>query len=59
MGGGTTTQRGAIMQDGAKEMDAFNYCLSSDRTYIECALGELIMRWGIFWRSLRFSLDKN
>ena len=42
----------------AKAMDAFNFYLSSCRIYIECAFGELIMRWGIFWRTLRFKLKK-
>jgi len=42
---------------GAK--DGCNYHLSADRIYIECAFGELVMRWGIFWRTLRFNLKKN
>jgi DDE superfamily endonuclease len=42
--------------DGA--MDSFNYHLSKCRIFIECAFGELIMRWGIFWRTLLFSLKK-
>jgi hypothetical protein len=42
--------------DGAK--DAFNFYLSSCRIYIECAFGELVMRWGIFWRTLLFDLKK-
>jgi len=43
---------------GAK--DAYNYCHSANRIWIECAFGELIMRWGCFWRTLRFnSLEKN
>jgi Plant transposon protein len=28
------------------------------RIYIECAFGELVMRWGIFWRTLMFELPK-
>ena len=43
--------------DGAR--DSFNYHLSSCRIYIECAFGELVMRWGIFWRTLRFDLAKS
>ena len=39
--------------------DAFNFYLSSCRIHIECAFGELVMRWGILWRSLRFSLAKS
>lgn len=39
--------------------DSFNYHLSSCRIYIECAFGELVMRWGIFWRTLRFGLKKS
>ena len=34
------------------ERDPFNFHLSSCRIYIECAFGELIMQWGIFWRTL-------
>ncbi|KAL7451526.1 hypothetical protein ACHAWC_003355 [Mediolabrus comicus] len=45
--------------DAASQNDAFNFWLSNSRIRIECAFGELIMRFGIFWRSLRFrSLDK-
>jgi hypothetical protein len=36
--------------------DGFNYFESSDRIWIEWSFGELIMRWGIFWRTLRFDL---
>ena len=36
--------------------DAFNFWLSNSRITIECAFGELIMRWGLFWRTLKFSL---
>jgi DDE superfamily endonuclease len=39
-------------------IDPFNYHLSKCRIFIECAFGELIMRWGIFWRTLLFSLKK-
>jgi len=38
--------------------DSFNYFHSCNRMHVECAFGELIMRWGIFWRSLRFDLRK-
>lgn len=39
--------------------DAFNFYLSSCRIQIECAFGELVMRWGIFWRTLLFDLKKS
>ena len=39
--------------------DAFNYYHSRTRIHIECAFGEIIMRWGIFWRKLAFSLHNN
>ena len=39
--------------------DSFNFHLSSCRIMIECAFGELVMRWGILWRTLRFSLRKS
>lgn len=40
-----------------KYEDNFNYHLSSARIWIECAFGELIMRWGTFWRRLTFGID--
>ena len=40
------------------ERDSFNFHLSSCRIHIECAFGELVMWWGIFWRTLRFDLHK-
>jgi hypothetical protein len=43
--------------EGSK--DAFNFHLSCCRIYIECAFGELVMRWGIFWRTLLFNLKKS
>ena len=48
-----------ITGDNAKAKDAFNFYLSSFRIYIECAFGELVMRWGIFWRTLLFDLRKS
>jgi DDE superfamily endonuclease len=36
--------------------DDFIFWHSSSRINIECAFGEIIMRWGIFWRKLLFSL---
>jgi hypothetical protein len=39
--------------------DSFNFHLSSCRIYIECAFGEFIMRWGLFWRTLLFDLKKS
>jgi len=47
-----------LQSDPNASNNAFNYFHSANRIYIECAFGELIMRWGIFWRSLRFSLRK-
>lgn len=38
--------------------DSFNFHLSSCRIHIECAFGELVMRWGILWRTLQFDLRK-
>ena len=32
--------------------DAFYFWLSNSRIWSKCALGELIMRWGIFWMKL-------
>jgi hypothetical protein len=42
--------------EGAR--DSFNFHLSSCRIYIECAFGEVVMRWGILWRTLLFDLKK-
>lgn len=36
--------------------DSFNFWLSNSRIQIECTFGELIMRFGLFWRTLRFDL---
>jgi hypothetical protein len=38
--------------------DAFNYHLSLCQISIECAFGELTMKWGIFWWTLLFDLKK-
>jgi len=37
--------------------DSFNYFLSKNRIYVECAFGEVDRRWGIFWRPLEGALD--
>ena len=36
--------------------DAYNFWQSNSRIRIECTFGELIMRFGIFWRTLRFDI---
>jgi hypothetical protein len=38
--------------------DAFNFWLSNSRIQIECTFGEIVMRWGIFWRKLLFGIEK-
>lgn len=38
--------------------DTFNYWHSNSRIRVECAFGEFIMRWGLFWSKLRFPLPK-
>jgi DDE superfamily endonuclease len=38
--------------------DAYNYYHSNCRIRIECAFGEIVMRWGIFWRTLQFNLEQ-
>ena len=38
--------------------DDFNYEQSQMRMNIECAFGELIRRWGIFWRALEMKFDR-
>lgn len=39
--------------------DNFNYFHSSSRIAVECAFGEIDLRWGIFWKPLKFSLRIN
>ena len=36
--------------------DDFNFFHSSARITVECAFGEIDLRWGLFWRRLNFSL---
>lgn len=42
-----------------KQYDAYNYHHSCCRIHIECAFGEVVMRWGILWRTLHFDLQKS
>ena len=39
--------------------DNYNFFHSSSRISIECAFGEINLRWGIFWRALKFPLKMN
>jgi hypothetical protein len=39
--------------------DNFNFFHSSSRIVVECAFGEIDLRWGILWRPLQFSLELN
>jgi DDE superfamily endonuclease len=48
-----------MRDDPLHSKDAFNYHLSSCRIFIECAFGEVVMRWGILWRTLLFDLKKS
>ena len=47
-----------MKSDPGYAKDSYNFYHSSCRINIECAFGELVMRWGIFWRSLQFDLKK-
>lgn len=38
--------------------DGFNFWQSNSRIRSECCFGEVIMRWGIFWRTLRFDISQ-
>ena len=47
--------------DNAKQYsdeDNFNFFLSSQRIYVECAFGEIDRRWGIFWKPLEGTLEE-
>lgn len=37
--------------------DAFNFYLSNQRIYVECAFGEIDRRFGIFWKRLEGNLE--
>ena len=37
--------------------DAFNFYHSSARIIVECAFGEIDLRWGIFWRRIQYKLE--
>ena len=39
--------------------DGFNYYLSKNRIYVECAFGEIDRRWGIFWKPLEGTLKRH
>jgi hypothetical protein len=39
--------------------DNYNFFHSSSRIWVECAFGEVDLRWGILWRPLKFSLKHN
>lgn len=54
----TPYEKEEMKEDALNLKDAFNFYLSSCRIYIECAFGELVMRWGILWRMLDFPLRK-
>jgi DDE superfamily endonuclease len=55
----TPYDQSEVEKDVTGALDGFNYHLSSCRIYIECAFGELVMRWGILWRTLLFDLRKS
>lgn len=39
--------------------DNYNYFHSSARISVECAFGEVDLRWGIFWKPLKYTLKTN
>lgn len=39
--------------------DNFNFFHSSSHIVVECAFGEIDLRWGILWRPLQFRLKHN
>ena len=40
------------------QQDAFNFWLSNSRIQIECTFGEFIARFGLFWRTLKFDMER-
>jgi len=39
------------------EKDSFNYYHSSSRTFVEQVFGQIVGRWGVLWRPIRFSVS--
>ena len=39
--------------------DDFNFYHSSARITVECAFGEIDLRWGIFWKRLNYNLENS
>jgi len=40
------------------DKDSYNYYHSSSRTFVEQVFGQVVGRWGILWRSVRFSVSR-
>jgi hypothetical protein len=38
--------------------DAFNFWQSNACIHIKCAFGEMVMRWGIFWRTIWLGIPR-
>ena len=38
--------------------DSYNHYHSNCRIRIECSFGEIVMRWGNFWKTLTFDLEQ-
>ena len=39
--------------------DSFNFYHSSARIMVECAFGEIDLRWGVFWKCLTAAVDNS
>ena len=39
--------------------DDFNFYHSSARITVECAFGEIDLRWGIFWKRLNYNIENS
>ena len=50
-----TQQDHMLVPSGASDYDFYQ---SSNRMVIECAFGELIRRWGVFWRPLEVAYER-
>jgi hypothetical protein len=49
-------ERPSMMKSDGQMEDAYKFYHSNCRIRIECTFGEVVMRWGIFWRKLQMDI---